>query len=306
MPPVLGPAFAVEDPLEVLRGQQRYDGAAVAEARTATPRARRGTPRSRPVPHAAAWASAASRSAVTDDALAGGEAVVLDDVRRSERVERRGRLLRRCGTAARRPSGTPAAVITSLAKALEPSSRAASPDGPKHAMPAARDGVGHPRHQRRLGADDDQVGPELDGQRGDRRAGRAGRRRGGWPPPRCPGLPGAACTSVTSGSRARARARACSRPPVPMTRAIISRFRGVASRAVSLVTRHGPRLSPGGLPWVRRAARGACRCGGRSTRRTPSGGSAGSGRRRAGCRGRGGSGRRPRCRPRPRRRPRAW
>ena len=32
-----------------------------------------------------------------------------------------------------------------------------------------------------------------------------------------PGLPGAACTSVTCGSRDSARARACSRPPVPMT-----------------------------------------------------------------------------------------
>ena len=37
-----------------------------------------------------------------------------------------------------RRCGTPAAAMTSLANALEPSMRAASFDGPKHAMPAAR------------------------------------------------------------------------------------------------------------------------------------------------------------------------
>ena len=49
-----------------------------------------------------------------------------------------------------------------------------------------------------------------------------------------PGLPGAACTSSTSGSRDRARARACSRPPVPMTRAFTGASLGGRGSAVAL------------------------------------------------------------------------
>ncbi len=56
-----------------------------------------------------------------------------------------------------RAVGTPAAAITSLANALDPSSCAAARDGPNTAMPQASDGVGDARDQRRLGADDDQV-----------------------------------------------------------------------------------------------------------------------------------------------------
>ena len=67
--------------------------------------------------------------------------------------------------------GTPAAAITSLANALEPSSRAASRDGPKQAIPRARHGVGDPGDQRRLGADHDQVDAEPRGQVGDGGAG---------------------------------------------------------------------------------------------------------------------------------------
>ena len=55
--------------------------------------------------------------------------------------------------------------MTSLAKALLPSSRAASADGPKHGMPAVAHRVGHARHQRRLRPDDDEVDPERDGER---------------------------------------------------------------------------------------------------------------------------------------------
>src|SRR4029077_19487518 len=88
------------------------------------------------VPHAAAWASAASRSAVT--------ATPLPAARPSSLTTYGGPNASSAAAASSgvrhsRASavGTPAAVITSLAKALEPSSRAASPDGPKHAMPAA-------------------------------------------------------------------------------------------------------------------------------------------------------------------------
>ncbi len=50
--------------------------------------------------------------------------------------------------------------MTSLANALEPSSRAASPDGPKHGMLRAH-GVGDPGDERRLRADDHQPGAQL-------------------------------------------------------------------------------------------------------------------------------------------------
>ena len=181
-------------------------------------RDRRGLLDHHPLAHPAACATRASRRLGDDDALAGGEAVVLHDVRRPELVERGGRLLGgRADERAR--SGTPAAAITSLANALEPSSCAAAPDGPKHRDAARRHGVGDPGDQRRLGPDDDQVDaePARPGPRPRPRT--SGRRRAGWRPRRCPGCPGG-CTSVTPGSRDRARASACSRPPVPMTRVL--------------------------------------------------------------------------------------
>ena len=53
--------------------------------------------------------------------------------------------------------GTPAAAITSLAKAFEPSSRAAAADGPKHGDAGRGARVGQAGHERRLGADHDEV-----------------------------------------------------------------------------------------------------------------------------------------------------
>ena len=54
--------------------------------------------------------------------------------------------------------GMPAAAITSLANDFDPSIIAAAASGPKQAMPFPAEGVGHASHQRRLRADDDQVG----------------------------------------------------------------------------------------------------------------------------------------------------
>jgi hypothetical protein len=42
---------------------------------------------------------------------------------------------------------------------------AASADGPKHAMPAATNGIRHARDQRRLRPDDDEVDTGIQGQR---------------------------------------------------------------------------------------------------------------------------------------------
>ena len=88
--------------------------------------------------------------------------------------------------------------MTSLANALEPSSSAASRTA-RSSDPALAHGVGDAGDERRLGPDDDQVGAERGGQVGDRRAVQRVDVVQGGEPPRMPGLPGAACTSVTAG-----------------------------------------------------------------------------------------------------------
>ena len=69
----------------------------------------------------------------------------------------------------------------------------------------------------------------------------------GWISATCaiPGLPGATCKAVTSPSRARARARACSRPPDPMTRTRIgSAARHIRGLSWSVWSRRGPTPMP--------------------------------------------------------------
>ena len=102
-------------------------------------------------------------------ALAGREAVVLHDVRRTERVERGlgllgGRADERPG---RRHAGGGHHVLGERLRALQPRGLAGgSEDG--DAAPAH--GVRHPGDQRRLGADDDQVDAQLLGQVGHGRS----------------------------------------------------------------------------------------------------------------------------------------
>ena len=137
MPPVFGPCVAVEDPLEVLRRLERVDGRAVGDREQRHLGAVEELLDHHPV---ALRGVGGGRVAVVghDDALAGGEAVVLDDVRRAERVERGGRPRRRWCTRGPAAVGTPAAAITSLANALEPSSSAARREGPKQLIPRSR------------------------------------------------------------------------------------------------------------------------------------------------------------------------
>ena len=106
------------------------------------------------------------------DALAGGQAVVLDHVRRAERAERVGDL-GLVGASRASAVGTPAAAMTSFAKALLPSRRAAARGRPEAGDAPGPDGVRDAGDQRRLGADDDEVGGELVGEGGHR-----GRRHG--------------------------------------------------------------------------------------------------------------------------------
>ncbi len=101
-----------------------------------------------------------------DDALARGEAVVLDDVRGAERVERGGDLLLRRAQVrhGRRHTGRGHHLLGEGLGALQTGRLRRRPeDG--DAGGAHR--VGDPRHQRGLGPHDDEVGPEPAGERRD-------------------------------------------------------------------------------------------------------------------------------------------
>ena len=99
------------------------------------------------------WATAAARSSVTSDALAGGQPVVLDDVR--ARPTSSSAVSSSAGppTGQERAVGTPAAAMTCLAKDLLPSSCAASRRRPEAGDPGVADGVGRAGDQRHLGSD---------------------------------------------------------------------------------------------------------------------------------------------------------
>ena len=125
-------------------------------------------------------AASSAASSQTVDALAGREAVGLDDdaapPRRARGVgQRRGRVV---GANARpRAIATPAASATSRQNAfdaLDPRrGRGRAEDGD----PGGDERVGDAGRQRRLRPDDDELDRAVAGGRDDRRAGRAGRRR---------------------------------------------------------------------------------------------------------------------------------
>ena len=116
-----------------------------------------------------------------------------------------------------RAVGTPAAAITSLANAFEPSIRAAAALGPKQAIPAARTASAAP-------ATSGTSGPITT--RSARTSPASAATAAGSPTAsgRCsatiavPALPGAQTSAVTAGSAASARHSACSRAPPPTTR----------------------------------------------------------------------------------------
>ena len=212
MPPVFGPGVAVERALEVLRRAAAARRRCRRSGRTATPRARRGTPRSTTAPGRPGTRrarSASARSSVTTTPLPAASPSSLTTYGGAERVERRVDLVgRRCRRAAS-AVGTPAAAMTSLANALEPSSAGGRGGRPEAGDTRGPHGVGDAGDQRRLGPDDDEVGAELVGEGGDRGAVERVDRRAAGDRGRCPALPGAACRPVTAGSRAgRAAGRA--------------------------------------------------------------------------------------------------
>ena len=166
MPPVFGTGVAVEDPLEVLGRLHRVGRDAVGDHEQRhlgtvevlldhDPLAdqRRGRPRPRAV-------------VGHDDALACGETVVLDDVRRAELVERRGRLVRRRADerAGGRDTGGGHHL---LGEGLGPLELGGRTGRPEHGDTPLAHGVRDAGDQRGLRPDDDEVDPQAGGQVGD-------------------------------------------------------------------------------------------------------------------------------------------
>ncbi len=144
-----------------------------------------------------------------------------------------------------RAVGTPAPAMTSLAKALEPSSSAASLEGPNTGMPASRTASATPATRGASGPTTTSSAPSSVASAATALPSRAST----WcssATSAIPALPGAQCSAVTSGSRERERHRACSRAPPPITRT----FTGV-----SLAGRFG-RWAPGGFGPVDRCGSG--------------------------------------------------
>ena len=117
-------------------------------------------------PHAAAWASASARSSVTTTPLPAASPSSLTTYGGPNSSRARGRLLGAWWHSRAAAVGTPAAVITSLAKALLPSSCAAAPDGPKQAMPAARTASATPATSGASGPTTTRSAPPVGGERG--------------------------------------------------------------------------------------------------------------------------------------------
>ena len=133
-----------------------------------------------------------------------------------------------------RAVGTPAAAMTSLANAFEPSSRAASAPGPKTGIPAWRSASASPATS---GASGPITTSPASTPRARSSSASPSSARSGWHEASraIPGLPGAQCRSSQSGLAASATASACSRPPEPTSRT----FTG--SLVSGIARRDGPR-----------------------------------------------------------------
>ena len=217
-------SVAVEDPLVVLGGRERHGGLAVAQRQQR---------------------QLLALQVLLDDhaprAEAAGDEEVLE--RRARRRLGRARRRRPCRRPGRRTSrrpgsasigreavlhgvarpassavGTPAAAMTSLAKAFERLQRAAARVGPEGRAPPLLQRVDEARDERRLGPDDGQ--PDVLVARPARRArrGRRRRRRTSARRPRSRGCRARTGPPAAAASAASARTIACSRPPEPTTR----------------------------------------------------------------------------------------
>ena len=204
MPPVFGPAVAVEDPLVILRGDRAARSARRRRRRRTRLRVRSGTPRGRPArpprqtlgrPSRPEWpTSAVVRVRRHDDALAGGQAVGLDDdglAQLSRSHDHRSASSAEWQTRYR-AVGTPWRAMKSLANALLVSSARRPRVRAEQRRPRSAKRSATPAASGASGADDGQVDAFDGSASGEHCVGIAQRppgpsRRSG----RCPALPGA-------------------------------------------------------------------------------------------------------------------
>ena len=209
MPPVFGPSSPSYGALEVPRRRERERVAAVADREQrqllALEQLLDDERRRRSEPTARSAASSSACGPADEDALARREPVRLDDARRPRDRERRGG--RDTGSLHAPPSRTPSSPRS--ARPRRSARRPAMPRGRSASATPATSGASGPTTTRSMSS-------ERASASGPRRRPRApgGTRRAR----RCPGLPGAACSSDSAGLCASFQASACSRPPDPTTR----------------------------------------------------------------------------------------
>ena len=166
----VGAGIVVEEPLEVLGGGQRADGGTVAHAEQGGFRAVEIV-----LDDDAAAAAGQAGTAMSqghraligdDDALAGGQAVLLDDVWGPEAVQGGGQLGLggAYGGLGGGHTGSGHDLLGEGLRALQTSRLGA---GTEAGDPGVAHGVGDARHQWRLGTHDDEVGLHLGGQGND-------------------------------------------------------------------------------------------------------------------------------------------
>src|SRR5262245_32872254 len=215
MPPVFGPVSPSPARLKSCAGSR---GTAVMPSVTANSDTSGPSRNSSmtTVPAARACASAAARSSVTTTPLpaASPSALTTNGGPNSASAEAASPSLVQVRA---RAVGMPAASMTCLANDFDPSSMAARRPGPKQAMPAARSSSASPATSGASGPTTTRPGAVE--RASAVTAAMSARSTGCVVATRAmPGLPGAACRSVTSASAASARASACSRPPDPRRR----------------------------------------------------------------------------------------
>ena len=219
MPPVFGPVSPSPTRLKSCAGS---NGTAVTPSHTANSETSgparycstsTGCPDART---ATAWAWASARSLVTTTPLPAAKPSSLTTYGAPQRV-RAPSISASEVTPTASAVGTPAAAITSLANAFEPSIRAAAAPGPKTAKPLERSASAAPLTSGTSGPITTRSG-EIDAASSAMAAGSVAST--GWDVARedVPALPGPMCRSSTPGSRRNARSRACSRAPEPITR----------------------------------------------------------------------------------------
>src|SRR5271163_567434 len=239
MPPVLGPASPSPTRLKSCAASSRTTVSPSTTQNSDTSGPSRKDSSSTGCPDSsspAAWARATSRSGVTTTPLPAANLSSFTTQARSPvgGPNRSSAASKYAGlsTISLEAVRTPAAPITSLAKALDPSISAAALLGPKQAMPASRTASATP-------STNGTSGPMTT------RSARISRANATTSSPEVistscwsaiaavPALPGAIATAATCGSARNASKRACSRAPEPITRTRTKRHSsGVRMRAV--------------------------------------------------------------------------